>query len=955
MRLGRSRSRPLRALLASVMLVAMTAGAPATLSAGGDYYEAPEAPFNMTVVGHDGGLISSIEDIDGTLYALQGQGLNVYDGATSGDLALLGSAAVPEIGGKLFADIASDRMFVVGSNGFSAIDISVDASPTLLGSWDMPSADYGIVGFYVVGDYAYAGYDKYGSRGIKIFDVSDSTHPNYITAVGLPLGDLEPEVVGALVYAQTETGFIVIDNTEPLSPDVIADPRSAGIVTGLEISGTDIFVSYAAALGTGAPGGFEVYSTTDPELLVDRVVASEAIIDIAVAGDSLWLLGNSGVAAYYEPDATAIPEYKGELAAIPGATEIECNGVLGAVLSRTESPLASLLSGIDGTASGAPVVHDTIQSTAGDNALVFGEGVAYVAGDFGVRSLDVSDPSAAVELDRLDVGVSMDVAIFGDTVYSARAESVAVVDVTDPASMSAVTSYATTYSGVNRIAAGDGVLFAATDDGLEILDVSDAAGAGVDTLATYSTSQPAWDVELVGDRLVLAFGPDGWNESAALLFDVSDPALPVLLDDHGLPGGSPEISVYDNMAYIGLTSPDWGGSAVKMFDLSEDRLDYTKYQGVSKWGVDDIAAVPTGFIATGQQTERWNLEYADMEYMDGYLPLGAARMDISGDLIALVDEVGGVTFVMYEEISGRSFGASRFDTAVSVSKEFASASTVILATGRSFPDALAGAPLAYALDAPILLVDTSYVPQVVLDEIARLGATDVVIIGGEGAVSNDVVEQLVAAGIVRANIKRIYGASRYETCKNIALELEKELGEGTIDTAFIATGANFPDALAASGLAAKMGAPILLVGSTVPAATSSALTELGITDTLVLGGEFVVTPAVTSQLPSPERLSGTSRYDTAKDIADFALDSSGAGFTAVEVFVATGANFPDALGAGVLAAMKGAPTVLTDPAVHPATRNFLVENRESIERLVIIGGTIAIPSSTERTLVSLIP
>lgn len=331
-------------------------------------------------------------------------------------------------------------------------------------------------------------------------------------------------------------------------------------------------------------------------------------------------------------------------------------------------------------------------------------------------------------------------------------------------------------------------------------------------------------------------------------------------------------------------------------------------------------------------------------------------MDISGELIGMSDAEGGVTFALYDQVSERSFGTSRYDTAVAVSQQLDSADTVVLATGRSFPDALAGAPLAYALDAPILLVDTSFVPQVVLDEIARLGATNIVILGGTSAISNSVLVQLIEeAGILAGNIERISGASRYETCEKIALALEKELGDGMIDTAFIATGLNFPDALAASGVAAKMGAPILLVGADINWATQAAIDELGITDTVVLGGRFVVNDTVWNGLPSPERLSGTSRYDTAKEIADYALDGSGAGFTAEEIFVATGGNFPDALGAGVLAAMKGAPTVLTDAAIHPATRTFLAENRAEIKRMSIIGGPAAISWVTERTLVSLVP
>jgi putative cell wall-binding protein len=85
----------------------------------------------------------------------------------------------------------------------------------------------------------------------------------------------------------------------------------------------------------------------------------------------------------------------------------------------------------------------------------------------------------------------------------------------------------------------------------------------------------------------------------------------------------------------------------------------------------------------------------------------------------------------------RSAGADRYATAAAVSKAtFASAGTVYLAAGTSFPDALAGAPAAGSVGAPLLLTATSCAPAATRAEIARLGATRVVAIGGTGVVSD---------------------------------------------------------------------------------------------------------------------------------------------------------------------------------------------------------------------------
>ena len=94
-------------------------------------------------------------------------------------------------------------------------------------------------------------------------------------------------------------------------------------------------------------------------------------------------------------------------------------------------------------------------------------------------------------------------------------------------------------------------------------------------------------------------------------------------------------------------------------------------------------------------------------------------------------------------------GVDRYDTALSLSQSiFDTAEYVFVATGESFPDALAGGPLAGALHAPVLLVNgaASSVPADIRDEILRLAPSLVIILGGEGVVSREIEEELRALG-----------------------------------------------------------------------------------------------------------------------------------------------------------------------------------------------------------------
>ncbi|MBP3950124.1 cell wall-binding repeat-containing protein [Bacillus suaedae] len=246
-------------------------------------------------------------------------------------------------------------------------------------------------------------------------------------------------------------------------------------------------------------------------------------------------------------------------------------------------------------------------------------------------------------------------------------------------------------------------------------------------------------------------------------------------------------------------------------------------------------------------------------------------------------------------------GPDRYATAVEISKQgWDQASTVVLTTGQNFPDALSGAPLAYKLDAPILVTKSDQLVASTKAEIQRLKATNVVILGSEAAVSGDVEKSLRSMGI---SIKRIGGSDRYETAKLIA----DELGSSKT-TAIVASGRNFPDALAVAPYAAQNGYPILLSKEDqLPTSTEAALKAHNIQETIVVGGTAVISNSIKNQLPKATRISGADRYKTAVAVLKELNHTSDQG----QVYIATGSNFADALTGSVLAAKKGSPVLLT--------------------------------------------
>lgn len=187
------------------------------------------------------------------------------------------------------------------------------------------------------------------------------------------------------------------------------------------------------------------------------------------------------------------------------------------------------------------------------------------------------------------------------------------------------------------------------------------------------------------------------------------------------------------------------------------------------------------------------------------------------------------------------------------------------------------------------------------------------------------------------SIERIAGSSRIQTAKAIADKYNSD----TVENVVLATGANFPDALAGSVLAAKLNAPILLTGNTVEASkdtldfVSSHLDKSG--RVYVLGGVGAVSEDVLDALrgmgyQNIERLAGVGRYDTSKAIVDELNPDRG-----TSVVIATGENFPDALSISSIAAIKGYPILLASKNALPQqTKDALLDIVP--QKVYIVGG-----------------
>ena len=250
---------------------------------------------------------------------------------------------------------------------------------------------------------------------------------------------------------------------------------------------------------------------------------------------------------------------------------------------------------------------------------------------------------------------------------------------------------------------------------------------------------------------------------------------------------------------------------------------------------------------------------------------------------------------------------------------------VVVATGKNFPDALAGSYLAVEKNAPIILTNgkddnIAALHTYIKDNVAAGGK--VYILGGEEAVP------AAAAAIDGYDVVRLSGKSRYET--NLAILAEAGVAG---DSIIVATGKTFADSLSAS--AVKL--PILLAKPGETLSEDAKAIVAGMKNIYIIGGEEAVSAEIAAELAAfgeVTRVSGKSRYETSVAVAEMFFEN-------VDMAViASAKEFPDGLCGGPFAAAMNAPLILTADDKSEAAKIYMEENE--IKAGYVIGGTARI-------------
>lgn len=277
----------------------------------------------------------------------------------------------------------------------------------------------------------------------------------------------------------------------------------------------------------------------------------------------------------------------------------------------------------------------------------------------------------------------------------------------------------------------------------------------------------------------------------------------------------------------------------------------------------------------------------------------------------------------------RLAGSDRYGTCEEISKFGwpGASGYAIITTGQDFPDALSAAPFAKKYNAPIIITEKDSLNSKAASELTRLKVNKVFIMGGTGAVSQNVEDQIKS---MKISTIRISGADRYETSAKIAQNMDPSNG------VVLVSGDDYPGALFMAPIAAKKGIPILLVQKdSMPDSVKSYLNGKKVPKYYVIGGEDVISSNTVKGLSPVTRILGRDKYE--RNLAAINAFSGDLDFS--NVYIATGEDFPDALSGSAMAAMTNSPIILmVNRTLSDNARSIINSNISKVKNIYLLGG-----------------
>lgn len=284
-------------------------------------------------------------------------------------------------------------------------------------------------------------------------------------------------------------------------------------------------------------------------------------------------------------------------------------------------------------------------------------------------------------------------------------------------------------------------------------------------------------------------------------------------------------------------------TAIKSAEELKDVMKVAKFKNIIVTNGDNFPdALAGGYLASVKDAPILLVNEDNESKIKSYIDSNLA----SGGTVYILGGTGSVSQRFANSLSGRVTrlgGASRYGTNIAILKAAGVTSKcdeLLIASGKSYADALSVS----ATKKPVLLVD-KHLTKNQIKFLNGLSINKLTVIGGEGSVSDDLVDEVISEidadnPELTLELNRVAGSNRYAT----SVEIAKMYFGSKPSTVVLASALNFPDGLSGGPLAAKLGAPLILVSNESSAAAKAYCNKAGVKRSIALGGTKIISEPV---------------------------------------------------------------------------------------------------------------
>ncbi len=802
-----------------------------------------------------------------------------------------------------------------GDSGLKMIDISNPAAPVLLGSIDTPGTAEGIV---VSGTTAFV---ADGASGIQVIDVSNPSSPSLLGSLGMSGHAFDVAVsLGVLYVAAGDSGLLVADVSDPRAPILFGAYDTPGKALGITISGMTAFVADGDC-------GLRVIDISNPSALnlLQIYDTSGVAYSVSVLGRNAYVAdGDSGIQVidvWYPQRIVLLSTYD-----TPGSAR-------GVAVSGTTVYVADHGSGIqviDVSDPTSPCLLSSLDTGGEARGLALSGATAYVVdGDAGMHAIDVRNPWEPSFLGNYRTeALAYDVAVLGTTAHVAAGRAgLQLVDVSNPSSPSPLGSWDTYGNALGIAVSGTTAYVADGDAGLQLIDVSDPSAPA--PRGSYKLPSQATGVAVSGTTAYVAAGYSGlW------VFDVSDPWTPKPIGFHPLDILSVDVAISGATAYVADLY-----SGLQVVDVSNPKTP-TLVGALDTPGgaIGVVVSGATAYVAAGFS----GLQVVDVSNPRAPTLLGsfaapgmAVDVAVSGTTAYLASDYSGIRVI---DVSDRSAPRLLGAYPISSIRGIATSCSTVYVAGFTFGLQVLSLGPGYSW---VVSGAAATVPDAVID-------------GWNRAASRS----KLADGIHYFSMRPASGARACET-RTFQFRIDTKPPSTTPSGAVDSTGGatvSLAATDAASGLASTR---FILDGGavttyTAPFAVSTVGTRTLRYFSVDAAGNREATRTVTFTIArsgvsvTSTQVAGLTRYDTAVAASRRAFPAG-----AATVVIASGENWPDAMGGTALAGAVDGPILLVHPNALPAAVAAEIR-RLGASKAYILGGKGAVSPVVESAVKAIV-